>query len=379
MRIQFVKSFISVLALLTIISCSTDTIALNFTADMVQHVNNRRIKGKIFVKGNKYRMDITENNKELSILVNRESGKHTVLVHSQKVAQEYLNTSSKSLSNNPFEYFNSLLEKHSSKEQGSEVINGYECKKIEVYKGDKKLSTAWISKELNWPIKIETAVKPTKDVELSNIKEKSVKASLFQVPKKYKFHPLPEPKEEKPQVEEKPKRFVDVKKMKAAVLKKSEEQGIEKENEDGKIQVREFGASLLKRHLPGWKFFRVIREKKADSTSLRSIAVANAAVSEDIKTVYLINIPESDGSLDIGLKMFQEQNIKLNNEKEIKDFGKALAFLYFGGARIHDVESLGENKWAIYFKTAAREGNSFIIEVNNSGEITELNYKLQIE
>ena len=124
-----------------------------------------------------------------------------------------------------------------------------------------------------------------------------------------------EPKKEKPQLEEKPRRLVDVKKMKKAVLKKSEEQGIEKENEDGKLKVREFGASVLKRHLPSWKFFRVIREKKTvigDSTSLSSIPVMNAAVSEDIKTVYLIMRPKSDTSLDIELKMFQEQNIFLN-------------------------------------------------------------------
>jgi hypothetical protein len=385
MRIQIIKSLMAALTLLMVIGCSKSSTVVSVTADMVQDVNNRQIEGKIFIKGNEYRMDINEKKEKLSILVNRESGKQQLLIHSQKVAQEYLNTSSKSLSNNPFEYFNSLLEQYSSREEGTEVINGYECKKIEVYRGDKKLSTAWISKELNWPIKIETAMKPIKDIDLKNIKEETVKASLFQVPKDYKFYPLPEPKKENPQdkeklKQEKLKRLEDVKKMKEAVLKKLEEQGIERENKDGEIGVREFGATVLKMHFPDWKFFRVVREKETeDSSSSGSIWVANATVSKDIKTVYILESPKADTPVDIRLKIFQNQNIKLNDEKAVEKFGKALVGLYFRGTRIEDVESLGENKWAIYLRTGSGDLSGFIVKVNNSGEVTELDYKLQIE
>jgi len=170
MRKHFITRVFTVLAFIIVCGCFKDTTTLTFSADMVQKVNNRRIEGKIFVKENEYRMDIKEGKEELSILVDRESGKQKVIVHSQKIAQEYLNTSDKSLSNNPFENLNYLFKRGSSDTIGSEIINGYECTKIEVFNDRKKLLTAWVSDSLNWPLKIVTEVNPSKDVELSNIK-----------------------------------------------------------------------------------------------------------------------------------------------------------------------------------------------------------------
>jgi hypothetical protein len=382
MRTKFVKSFIAALTLLIVFSCLKNSTIVVVTADMVQHVNNRRIKGKIFVKGNKYRMDITENNKELSILVNRESGKHTVLIHSQKVAREYLATGSKSLSNNPFEYFNSLLEKYPSKENGSEVLDGYECKKGEVYKNDTKLVTAWVSNKLNWPIKIKTHNSPQRDVILENIKEEPVKKDLFNIPKGYKFYPLPEPKKEKDPNKSPNKRkmenVVDLSERKKAVSKKVDEKGIERETEDGKIAVREFGASVLKRCFPNWSFFNILREKEGNKPS-ENIIVAKTAVSNDAKNVYFLYRLEDDTSLTDIVKMAQDKNLEFNNEKNVEELGKALLLLYLRGSRIESVESLGKNKWVIYKKSNSEYVDGFIVEVNDSGEITELNYKTKIK
>jgi hypothetical protein len=380
MRLRFFKSFIAVLAFIVVLGCFKDATTVTFTADMVQKINTRRIEGKIFVKGNEYRMDIKEGEENISILVNGESGKHTVLVHSQKAAHEYLKTSNKSLSNNPFENFNYLFEQASPDTTGSEVINGYECAKIEIFKDNKKLLTAWVSDTLNWPIKIVSEVKPRKDVDLSNIKEgEVVKGNLFKVPKEYKFFPIKETKKEKPEFKEEKKEPVDIRKMKETVLKKLEDNGIERETEGGKIEVRQFGGTIVSRHFPGWKFFRVIRKKETeDSTSSGIIHVVNAAVSVDIKTVYLLDSPVSDTSIDIGLKIFQNDKIKLNNEEEVENFGNALVLLYFVGVRVEFVEYLGENKWAIYILTPSKKIGSFIVEVKSSGEIKGIDYKSQI-
>jgi outer membrane lipoprotein-sorting protein len=368
MKVQFIKIFIGTLALLLLISCSKDDNAVSFTADMIQQVKNRRIEGKIFVRGNEYRMDITEKGEELSILVDRKSGRQKVIEHSNKFGREYLNTSSKSLSNNPFEKFNYVLKKHSSSKKGSEIINGYECTKIEVSEGDEKLLTAWVSDTLNWPIKIVTEGKPKMDADLSNIKEEPIEESLFRVPEGYKISLLP---------------AVNIDEMEKIILRKVAKKGIKRETEEGRIEVRGFGVSVLGRYFPRWKFFRVVREKETEkstsSRKSRNIYVMNAAFSKEDKTFYLFDPPKSDMSIDIGLKIFQNDKIKLNNEEEVKNFGKALTLLYFVGVRVESVESLGGNKWAIYLGTPPGKSGGFIIQVNDRGKIKGIDYKLRMK
>jgi len=377
MRIKFIKSFIAALILLMVVGCPTNPTTKGFTADMVQKVNNQNIEGKIFAKENEYRMDIKERGEDISILVNRESGKQKIIIHSRKTAKEVLNTSNKSLSNNPFESFYYSLKKNSSREKGTEFINGYECKKIEVYKKDKILITAWVSDSLNWPLKIETAIGPPKEVELSNIKEMPVEENLFQVPKGYRFSPLPEQKKEGTQSKEK---SVDIKAIKEIAFKKLEEKGIELETEDGTIKLRRIIISTLTKYFPGWYFFRINREKKVQGEiSFSNIPVEKAAVSKDKKTVYIIESPETDMSLNKELKTLLDQDIKLNNEKAIKDFGRALVVLYFRETTVQGVEPLGENEWAIYDGTASGYLKGFIVKLDKNGKIAELNYKLKIK
>jgi len=372
-KIRFIRSVVAALILIIFFNCSTDSPPVSFTADMVQNVNNRRIEGRIFVKGNKYRMDIKEGEEELSILVDRESGKQQVLVHSERNAHEHLNTSPKSLSNNPFEYFNHLLENNSSRKGNIEVINGNKCRKTEVFRKDKKLATAWISDNLDWPVKIKTEFKPKKDVDLSNIKEETLDDSLFRVPEDYRFSPLPETKKEKSDIEDKSEQTSDTNKTRENILKKLEEMGIKRENEEGTIKIWMFATTFLNRLLPGWEFFRIVREKEMeDSTSSVGIPVAKAVVSGDGKTLYILNSPKTDMLLADGLEIFQNQKINPNSEKDVEVFGRALTILYFEGSSINDVEYLGDGKWAVFPRT---DEGRFIVEVNDGGEITGLSYK----
>jgi hypothetical protein len=376
MKKRFIKSSIVALAFIMVFGCLKDTTTLTFSADMVQWVSTRRMEGKIFVKGSEYRMDIKEGEENLSILVNRESGKQKVIVHSQKVVQEYLNTSAKSLNNNPFENFNYMIENDSSAKAGSEIINGYECTKIEVFNKGKKLLTAWVSDTLNWPIQITTAIRPSKDVKLSNIKEgEIVQGNLFEVPEGYKINSLPERKEGASQVKEVPP---DIDKMREAVLEKVKEQGIELKTEEGKIATREFRATVLKRYFSGWKYFRVVRSKKTNGgTSSEDVPLMTAVVSNDSKTIYLLNSPDTDMSLDVVLKLLQNPGKKLDNEEALKDFGKALALLYFIGAKVESVESLDRNKWAVNLVTHSEKSSFFIVTLNRNRNITGVNYKIK--
>ncbi len=379
MRKHFMTRFFTVIAFIIVCGCFKDTTKLTFSANMVQNVNNRRIEGEIFVKENEYRMDIKEGKEELSILVDRESGKQKVIVHSQKIAQEYLNTSDKSLSNNPFENLNYLFKKGSSDTIGSEIINGYECKKIEVFNDRKQLLTAWVSDSLNWPLKIVTEVNPSKDVELSNIKEQEVvKSSLFKVPDGYKLSLLPEKKKDKQQIEQKREPLPDIGKMKKVVLEKLGEKGIELETEDGTIEAREFGATVLRKCFSGWRYFRIVRSKETkDKTSSGGIHIMNAVVSNDITKVYFLNSLDADTTLDMGMELFNNREIKPDNEKTVTDFGKALTLLYFVGTRVDDVEPMDGKKWVVNLINLSGKRSFFIITLNKDGNIKDIEYKIK--
>jgi hypothetical protein len=377
MRKKLAKNFSAVLILIIVVGCHTNRTTKVFTADMVQKINNRNIEGKIFIKGNEYRMDINEKGEDISIIVNRESGKQKIVIHSGRTAQEVLNNSSRSISNNPFESFYYALEENSSREKGTEVINGHECKKIEVYSEDKILITAWVSDSLNLPIKIKTERVPIKEVELSNIKEETIEGDLFRVPEGYRFSRFRKPKKSKT----KPKKeTVNIKEIRQTALKKIEESGIELENENGKIKLRRIIISSLARYFPGWYFFRVNREKIVQNEILLSeIPLEKAAIYKDEKTVYLIKSPKTDTSLDEVLKTLLDKDVKLDSEEDLKDFGKALFILYFREGTVQDVEILGENEWAIYEGTDSGYLKGFTVKLDNNGKILKLNYKLKIK
>ncbi|MFO7865539.1 MAG: DUF4412 domain-containing protein [Candidatus Aminicenantes bacterium] len=383
MRIKFIKGFITALALLMFFGCpsNSNADAEGFTADMIQKVDNRTIEGKLFVQGTQHRMDLEENGEKLSILVDRKSGKTTIVIHSQKAAREIANTSLQSLSNNPFESYKTLIEKHSSREKGSEVINGYECKEIEIYEEDQNLMTAWVSDKLDWPVKISLQVEPSRETELKNIKEKNLEEDLFQVPEGYKLSPMRETKKEEAPVKEQPEETEDLTASKNAVFKKLEEKGIEQETEDGTIKLAKVETSTLTECFPGWHFFRVTREKEIQGggTSFGYISVEKAAVSKDNKNVYILDSPGTSMPLNEGLTMLQNQGITLNNKEDVEKLGDALTTIYYRDSKVEGVESLGENEWVIYNGTSFGKPKGFIVKVGSNGEITELNYKLKIK
>jgi hypothetical protein len=383
MLMKFGKSIIAILAILIFLGCpsKSNADAEGFTADMIQKINNKNIEGKLFVKGNEYRMDLEENGEKLSILVDRESGKTTIIIHSQKAAREIKNTSLQSLSNNPFESYKTSLEKYSSKENGSEAIDGYDCKKIEIYQDDQSLMTAWVSDKLEWPVKIHTEMEPLRVMELKNITAKNLEEDLFKVPEDYKLTPLPEIKKEEEPVKEEPQETEDLTASKEAVFKKLEEKGIQRETEDGTIKLEKVETSILTEYFPGWHFFRVTREKEIQGggTSFGFIPVEKAAVSKENTDVYILNSPGTSMPLNDGLTMLQNQGIKINNEKEVEKLGNALAILYFKDSKAEGVELLEANKWVIYNGTSFGKPKGFIVKVGSNGEITELNYKIKIK
>lgn len=77
---------------------------------------------------------------------------------------------------------------------GKEKVNGYMCSKYRYILHDKSSGTAiyWISKKLNFPVKMEMDGQSGHMVmEYRNISEKTVPASLFNIPDGYQKMSMP--------------------------------------------------------------------------------------------------------------------------------------------------------------------------------------------
>lgn len=359
----------------------------SFSADMIQKMNGQSIQGKLFVKGNKYRMDMTEEGEKISIIVDIPANKTKLLIHSKKISQEISNTSLKSLSNNPFETLRHSSEKYDSKKSGSEILNGYECQKSEIYDKENKLMTVWVSDELDWPVKIVLEVEPSREVELINIKEEPVEESLFQIPSTYKEMSSPKKDKVSPPSEEtktrSEKRELDTKGLTAlekAVFEKLEEKNIQRVTEDGTVQIRERNDSVLEEYFPDWKIFHLSREKKIQGgTSFSYIPVDKVAVHKKDESVLIISSPATDMPLESGLTLVQKENIRLKNKEDVEKFARVLDALYFKRSKVQDIEPLGEGKWVVYTGTFINHLKGFLIKVDSSGKIIEFKYSLKIK
>ncbi len=387
---SFINTFIVIVPTIAIASPTKES----FTADMIQKADEQQIKGKIYVKGNKYRMDITAEGEEISILVNPETGKRYIISHSQKTAREIENTVFESLSINPFESAILFTEQYDSIETSFDTIDGYECKKNQIYEKEKKLMTIWISDKSKWPVKIKTEGEHSMEAELKNIKEESLNNSLFTIPEGYKIESSfgtekkTETKTEEPKTIEKkaltvrvkPEKPVDIASMKEVIFKKLEQNNIKRETEDGQIKLEPVAIPVLKKFFPNWKIFSITREKQIqEETLFRYIPVEKAAVSKDDETVCIISSPATDMPLKSALTIVQSENIKLKNTEEFKEFANALDVLYFKDSKLQGIDSLGNNKWAIYTGTFSEYLTGFLVKADSTGKVVDIKYSLKIK
>ena len=155
--------------------------AASFYADMIKEEDGKIETCKFYMLGDQYRMDVEEDGMEVSILVNRKSGKTRIVVHDEKVYLEVDNNHIRSLMSNPFEAYEIMLERFDSRSGGSEKIDGLECDKVIISSDGKDFGTAWVAKKYAFLIRLENNLSGMK-VALKNIVAAPQQADLFQVP-----------------------------------------------------------------------------------------------------------------------------------------------------------------------------------------------------
>jgi outer membrane lipoprotein-sorting protein len=166
-------------AILLLLGSVLQARAVELSADMVTKDGEQKQSGKLYVKGNKYRIE-TNGGSEYAI-IRHDKNKSWIVIPEQKAYIEM-----------PFDPKKKpAIEDRQSPEEnrkflGSETINGHLSKKYEVTAREGEPGDSfyeWIATDINFPIKT-MAVNGNWSIEYSNIKT-SVPDSFFEIPEAY--------------------------------------------------------------------------------------------------------------------------------------------------------------------------------------------------
>jgi outer membrane lipoprotein-sorting protein len=167
--------------------------AAEFSADfVVKSKGEDEIYGKIFVKGQKIRQEITEGEDKQVLIIRPDKGLTWMLTMEDKSYMEIPYESQ----GQAFDVWTAESEKL-GKLLGEETVSGHPCKKFELVEEGEK-ATYWVSKKLSFPIKVQDSESV---MEYKNIKEGAVDDALFEVPQGYEklstpaIPPIPLPPE----------------------------------------------------------------------------------------------------------------------------------------------------------------------------------------
>ena len=167
--------------------------AAEFSADMIQSTPDHSVKGKVFVKGENFREEITSIGGGHPIIIFRKDKNliWTLMPQNRMYMEMPATQKGRILTQTDQNDIKDIAEK---KYLGTEKINGFICDKYRLVFKDKArgTTTQWISKKLKFPIK---AVSDTTNgkvvVEYKNIRETKLSDSLFNIPAGYKKMTMP--------------------------------------------------------------------------------------------------------------------------------------------------------------------------------------------
>ena len=160
--------------------------AAEFTADVSQRLHGTDLTGKIFVKGEKYRLEQQDNKKHRMFIIVDQKANLTIVADPNE--KNYMETPSQgmvSLMNDPLQSARYMEQKHKKILLGDEIISGFKCKKIKYEAQGKELMTVWKSNKLGFVLKLTLPDKKKSFLQLKNIKEGAVSKASLQVPAGY--------------------------------------------------------------------------------------------------------------------------------------------------------------------------------------------------
>jgi outer membrane lipoprotein-sorting protein len=180
------RGFIAVMLLSACLLISGLAHAYDFSADMVMTAEGQKMSGRIFSKGDRFRMEMNAQGQQMIMITRMDKKVAWSVMPDQKMYME-MPIDPKS---SPKTEIKGEMER---KQLGTETVNGHPTKKYLVtYKEGTQTLQAyqWMATDINFPVK--TADLNNKWVqEYKNIKMSAQSDNLFEIPAGYKKMQMP--------------------------------------------------------------------------------------------------------------------------------------------------------------------------------------------
>ena len=183
------KCFKLLMAVLVFCLFIGSAMAGEFSADVVRKGMGETMQGKLYVKGMKFREEMSAKGQGSIMVIDMVAQKSLMIMPAQKMYMEMqYDPTMVQDKKDPQE-----LEKEMEvKNLGTETVNGYVCDKIQYSMKDQSTTVTWHSKELGYSVRSITKSKEGEmTTELSNIKEGGVADSIFVAPAGYTKMQMP--------------------------------------------------------------------------------------------------------------------------------------------------------------------------------------------
>ncbi len=179
-----IKRLSGMIIMLAVVIFCGQSIAGEFTADLVINIPGQNDTLNLYVKGKAYRLEKLEGKNKM--LLFRKQGTTTALNPDVK-EYKILDASEENMFN-PIAAWENMSNDMEAKAGDNETINGYECRKyLYNYKGsDDVVFERWLSQALTFVVKQKILSSGGDAImELTNIKEEPVDDALFEIPAGY--------------------------------------------------------------------------------------------------------------------------------------------------------------------------------------------------
>ncbi|MCP4566196.1 MAG: hypothetical protein GY841_01310 [FCB group bacterium] len=158
-----------------------------FVADLVVVANSDTLISRIFVLGQKFRIETEEDGQQIVVIVEQETGITKVINIDEKAYLKVPANDMRSHDNDPFSSLRYTLTIPDAeiKQLGTETVSGVECEKKTVSYDGIDYFTQWVSEQHELPLKIIALNEPDNLVKMTNIKDSTIGDELFEVPEEY--------------------------------------------------------------------------------------------------------------------------------------------------------------------------------------------------
>lgn len=175
------------------VGCGGPSATKDFSAEIVTKAGGRVSSGKIYMSGNKWRMDVSAYGQKATTIVRQDKKVVYILMPAQKMYMEQKFSEDYARGMGDMTKGVGVMGKVEHQKVGSENVGGIMCDKYKITQdigGQKTVMYQWIAKNYLFPIK-SAAADGSWSTEFRNFKPGKQPAALFELPAGYKKFQMP--------------------------------------------------------------------------------------------------------------------------------------------------------------------------------------------